>query len=157
MPRANLQKERAEPNAIAHQKVAAGTKPNADPDKRRAKPNAIALQDPKRAHQRIENPRHWLEVPANHLEEDEVVAKRKALAEELMGEDAKTPLRIRGLMCPWMRALDHPAAPLLKEYASQGCPVDVGKNWTAEELEVAVEKGPHSSALEPDAIEQMQI
>ena len=86
-----------------------------------------------------------------------MVAKRKALAEELMGGDAKKPLRIRGLMCPRMRALDHPAAPLLKEYASQGCPVDVGRNWTAEELEAAVEKGPHSSSLEPDAIEQIQM
>ena len=62
-PRANLQKGRAEPNAIAHrQKVAAGAEPKADPDERRAKPNTIALQDPKRAHQREENPRHWLEA-----------------------------------------------------------------------------------------------
>ena len=28
-----------------------------------------------------------MEVPANHLEEDEVVVKRTAQAEELMGED----------------------------------------------------------------------
>ena len=59
-------------------------------------------------------------------------------------------------MCPRMRTLDHSAAPMLKEYASQGCPVDGGRNWTAEELEAAVEKGPHSSSLEPDAIEQIQ-
>jgi len=52
--------------------------------------------------------------------------------------------------------LDHSAAPMLKEYASQGCPVDGGRYWTAEELEAAVKKGPHSSALEPDAIEQIQ-
>ena len=72
-----------------------------------------------------------MKVPASHLEENKVVAKRKALARELMGEEANKHLRIRGLMCPWMRALDHPAALLLKEYASQGCPVDVGRNWTA--------------------------
>ena len=96
-------------------------------------------------------------MPANHLEEDEVVAKRQALAEELMGDEAKKPLKIRGLMCPRMRALDHHVAPLLKEYASQGCPVDAGRNWMAEELEAAVEKGPHASALEPDAIEKIQI
>ena len=66
-------------------------------------------------------------------------------------------MQMRGLMCPRMRALDHPAAPLPKEYASQGCLVDVGRNWTLEELEAAVEKGPRSSALEPDAVEQIQI
>ena len=30
--------------------------------------------------QRVNNPRHWLEVPANHLKESEMAAKRKALA-----------------------------------------------------------------------------
>ena len=85
------------------------------------------------------------------------MAKRKALSRELMGEEANTPMRIRGLMCQRMRALDHPAAPLLKEYASQGCPSDVGRDWTLEELEAAAEKAPHSSALEPDAIEQIYV
>ena len=51
---------------------------------RRAKSDAIALQEPKRAHQRVDNPHHWLEVPANHLDEDEVVAKRKALADNIL-------------------------------------------------------------------------
>jgi hypothetical protein len=111
----------------------------------------------KRAQQRVEDPRHWLEVPANSLKYKEEVEKRRALAEELMGEAAQRPVKIRGLMCPRLRALEHPAASLLKEYASQGCPVDVGRNWTLEELETAVEKGPHSSSLEPDAIEQIQM
>ena len=35
--------------------------------------------------QRTEDPRHWLEVPANHLKESEMVAKRKTLTRELMG------------------------------------------------------------------------
>ena len=96
-------------------------------------------------------------MPVNTLTDGEEVTKRKALAKELMGDEANKPVKIRGLMVPRMRALDHPAAPLLKEYASQGCPVDVGRDWTLEELEAAVEKGPHSSALEPDAIEQIQV
>ena len=79
------------------------------------------------------------------------------MARELTREEANKPPRIRGLMCPRMRALDHPAAPLPKEYASKGCPVDVGRDWTLEEPEAAVEKAPHSSALEPDATEQIQI
>ena len=33
-----------------------------------------------------------------------------------------------GLMCPRMTALGHPVAPLLKKYASQGCPVDGGRD-----------------------------
>ena len=157
-PEASLKKGRAGPNAIAYrQKVAAGAEPKRDPYEGQPQPNAIAHQDPRHTHQRDKPPRHWLEVPANHLEEDKVVAKRKALAEELMGEDAKKYLRIRRLMCPRMRALDHPAAPLPKEYASKGCPVDVGRDWTLEEPEAAVEKAPHSSALEPDATEQIQI
>ena len=106
---------------------------------------------------RAEDPRHWLQVPLNNLNNNEELRKRKVLAEELMGEEASRPVKIRGLMVPRMRALDHPAAPLLKQYASQGCPVDVGRDWTLEELEAAVEKGPHSSALEPDAIEQIQV
>ena len=85
--------------------------------------------------QSVEKPRHWLKVPANNLAESEVVAKRKAQAKELKREEANTPVKIRGLMCPRMRALGHPAAPSLKEYASQGCPVDVDRDWTLEELD----------------------
>ena len=60
-------------------------------------------------------------------------------------------------MCPRLGALEHPVASLLKEYASQGYAVNVGRNWTLEEREAAVEKGPHSSSLEPDAIDQIQM
>ena len=46
---------------------------------------------------------------------------------------------------------------MLREYARRGCPVSVGRDWTLEELEAAVARGPHVSALEPDAIAQIQI
>jgi len=99
------------PNASAHRKVPAVYVPRVNlqvgdeiPGRKlqvgdkipggQAKPDAIALQEP-RAHQRVENPSHWLEVPANHLEDAEVVAKRKALAKELMGEDTMKPLKWR--------------------------------------------------------------
>ena len=36
-------------------------------------------------------------------------------------------------------------------------PVSVGQDWTLEDLEAAVEKGPHVSALEPVAIGQKQL
>ncbi len=161
------------PDTFAHSEatvtfeVAAGGEPAAkskelgpSPMDERAKPwpDTLTHREPKRAQQRVEDPRHWLEVTANNLRDSEVVAKRKALEKELVGEEAAKPVKIRGLMCPRMRALEHPAAPLLKEYAIQGCPVkNVGRDWTLEELEAAVKKGLRSSALEPDAIEQIQI
>ena len=36
-------------------------------------------------------------------------------------------------------------------------PVSVGCDWTTDEMESAVTKGPHSSALEDDAISQIQV
>ena len=59
-------------------------------------------------------------------------------------------------MCPRGRANQHPAAPLLREYAANGCLVSVGRSWKLEELEAAAERGPHRSALEPDTIAQIQ-
>ena len=140
---------------------ASGSEENAKtrPDVRisHAEPAASTNPMAERAQQRVKDPRHWLEMPANNHNNTKEVARRKALAKELMGEEALKPVKIRGLMCPRLRALEHPAASLLKEYASQGCPVDVGRDWTLEELVAAVEKGPHQSALEPDAIKQIQI
>lgn len=74
-----------------------------------------------------------------------------------MGPAATQPVQLRGLVVPRWRARQHPAAPLLLEYARRGCPVDVGRDWTLEELEAAVERGPHASALAPDAIAQIQL
>ena len=45
-------------------------------------------------------------------------------------------------MSPHMRAQRHPTAPLLREYASGRGPVDVIRDWTLEEVEVAAEKSP---------------
>ena len=46
---------------------------------------------------------------------------------------------------------------MLREYAAKGCPVSVGRDWILEELEAAAERGPHKSALKPDAIAQIQV
>ena len=51
----------------------------------------------------------------------------------------------------------HQAAGLLLEYAKCGCPVIVGRDWMLQELEAAVKKGPHVSALALDAIDQIQV
>ena len=38
-----------------------------------------------------------------------------------------------------------------------GCPVDVGEDWILDQLEAAVERGPYTSALDPEAVRQMQV
>jgi hypothetical protein len=59
-------------------------------------------------------------------------------------------------MCPRGLALHHPAAAKLLEYATGGCPANTGRNWSKEQIWAAVERGPHVSALNPDAIKQLK-
>ena len=59
-------------------------------------------------------------------------------------------------MWPQKLALRHPAAAKLLQYATGGCPCKTGKEWTKEEIWEAVERGPHVSALDPKAIEQLE-
>ena len=59
-------------------------------------------------------------------------------------------------MQPRGRALEHAAAPLLYQYAREGCPINVGRNWTADEIEAAVKRGPHPSSHGQDAIQEIQ-
>ena len=60
------------------------------------------------------------------------------------------------LMHPRPEAFQHPAAPLLQQYADHGCPVDCGPNWTTEKILLLLQRGPHPSANEPDAIDQLR-
>jgi hypothetical protein len=55
-------------------------------------------------------------------------------------------------MAPQGLALKHKAAGVLTEWAQFGCPTRTGRDWTLSEIQVAIERGPHQSALEPDAI-----
>ena len=57
-----------------------------------------------------------------------------------------------GLMWPRKEALEHDAAPLLLQYASKGCPVECGPDWTNEHIKLALMKGPHASAKSKAAI-----
>ena len=52
----------------------------------------------------------------------------------------------RNSMCPNGLALQHPAAELLKDWATFGCPTHTGTPWSKEEMWEAVTRGPHSSA-----------
>ena len=62
----------------------------------------------------------------------------------------------RGQMCPRNRALLHPAAHLLLEYARTGCPVDCGRPWTTEEIQHQISKGAHPSAKTPEAAKALR-
>ena len=54
-------------------------------------------------------------------------------------------------MHPRHKALRHPAAEELLQYASTGCPLDCGQDWTISQMEAAILKGSHTSAESPDA------
>jgi hypothetical protein len=55
-------------------------------------------------------------------------------------------------VCPTGRALNHPAADILCDWATFGCPTRTGRNWTKDKMWEAVERGPHRSATMPEAI-----
>ena len=49
------------------------------------------------------------------------------------------PAHISG-RCPAGLALNHPASDTLMDWATDGCPVETGRNWECEELQAAVDK-----------------
>ena len=49
----------------------------------------------------------------------------------------------RNFMCPTGHALQHPAAGLLQEWATFGCPMKTGKPWLKTKIWEAVARGPH--------------
>ena len=55
-------------------------------------------------------------------------------------------------MCPLGLKVHHPAYEILKIYATEGCPVKTGQNWTKEEINGAVMRGTHESALSEEVI-----
>ena len=63
--------------------------------------------------------------------------------------------KYHGLMRPSGPALLHPAAPLLLDYATHGCPVDCGTPWTHDEILAALKRGTHPSARQPHAAQEL--
>ena len=45
----------------------------------------------------------------------------------------------------------HPAAPILHELSTKGCPANINDNWTHDMIITALKKGPHISAKLPEA------
>ena len=60
-------------------------------------------------------------------------------------------------MCPRNLALHHPAADLLLDYATNGCPTLTGSPWTIAQMQTAIDRGPHVSALVPEAMAQLDL
>lgn len=91
------------------------------------------------------------------LEEQEKVVAQQLRDSDTIPEEVPVRKAIgkMGLMFPRREALAHPAAPLLLSYANEGCPVDCGDDWTTEHIELLLERGPHISAKDPDAIAQL--
>ena len=50
----------------------------------------------------------------------------------------------------------HAATSLLTRYATQGCPVNCGEQWSHIHLLACLQRGPHKSALDPKAIKQLR-
>ena len=53
-------------------------------------------------------------------------------------------------------AVNHPAIPLLHSYATAGCPVDCGPDWTMHHILLLLKRGPHPSAQSRPAVIQLR-
>jgi len=55
-------------------------------------------------------------------------------------------------MAPQGLALTHEAPHILADWEKFGCPTKTGRDWTLDEIQAAIDRGPHKSALEPATI-----
>jgi hypothetical protein len=62
----------------------------------------------------------------------------------------------RSLMQPQVPSNRHPFMPELQKWATHGCPVDCGPEWTWATIEQAVRRGPHQSATTAENIDLFQ-
>ena len=87
---------------------------------------------------------HEEQVPQKYWSNHE--GKFKFTAEFPPPRKHRNNMRLLGLV------VHHPAYETLKRYAMEGCPVKTGRNWTKEEIHVALMRGPRESALAEEAI-----
>jgi hypothetical protein len=74
-----------------------------------------------------------------------------------LNTDPAPPCHHNKQMWPQGLANKHPAGDLLLRYATEGCPVLTGAPWTPAQMQAAVERGPHESAMLPEAMEQLRV
>ena len=103
------------------------------------------------------NTRHWEKVTKRRQQALQMqkhmdsywTSHDASFTDQLSGE---SPSEYGGGMCPSNLALHHPAADLLKQYATEGCPIDTRRHWMREEIVSAIERGNHP--IEPSAMQQ---
>ena len=60
-------------------------------------------------------------------------------------------------MIPGELAMRHPAGPMLHQWATTGCPVDIEHDWNLQQLDDAVAYGAHPSAKDPVAATALRL
>jgi len=79
-------------------------------------------------------------------------SKSGAVAEDSYNTvQSKYNKMFKGCMHPNPCIQHHPAYKTLFEYATDSCPVDCGETWSRDQLEVAIHRGNHASAQDPQA------
>ncbi len=53
--------------------------------------------------------------------------------------------------------MQHNAAQLLRDWENFGCPTWTGRDWNLSKIQAASDRGPHQSALEPEAIPHFEV
>ena len=93
---------------------------------------------------------------AKQLEQEPVDWRKHHRGEFSIPTPKSGPKVYKGSMCPSRLALHHPAAEKLLQFATEGRPARTGKPWMKEQIEEAIARGPHVSALEKEAMEQLE-
>jgi hypothetical protein len=110
--------------------------------------------EPSKRQLRRENKAKQIQLQAEHEEQGYWTTHRGQFSIPEQKEGLKEWV---GEMCPSNLALHHPAAEKLLQYATGGCPANTGRPWSKEEMQAAIDRGPHVSALVPEAIEHLQV
>ena len=71
--------------------------------------------------------------------------------------EAALLVKFKGQMEPRSDEFQHPAAPIIIQYVTQGCEVSCGREWTKTHMEVAANKGSHPSAWTQDTIVALKV
>ena len=77
-------------------------------------------------------------------------------AADLSKTQSKYNKNFIGLVLPCGPALEHPAAPMLMDHATNGCDAAIDtQEWTMDMIEAAIACGAHPLALQPEPTAQL--
>jgi hypothetical protein len=117
----------------------------------RLEETGVAVHGDNKTKMRKENKHRWWRLELEQIKESQWTA-HQGTTSHTPTPHPHTAVEYQNSMCPSGRALAHPAAGLLSEWANLGCPTQTGQPWTKEEIWAAVAGGPHWSALSPEAL-----